>query len=146
MGIDLFREYFSPSGYHPCSHLFQFVGYMALVIFVHVYPFSPVSFRKSFAYTGRLVEKSYCPLIFPEGRRTKTGEMERFMEGIGHLALGIRAPVIPLRLRGTFDILPPDASFPKRGEASVHIGKPYLVKGGDPETVTDELKRIIEKL
>lgn len=146
MGIDPFREYFSPSGYHPYSHLFQFVGYMALVIFAHVYPFSPVSFRKSFAYTGRLVEKSYCPLIFPEGRRTKTGEMERFMEGIGHLALGIRAPVIPLRLRGTFDILPPDASFPKRGEASVHIGKPYLVKGGDPETVTDELKRIIEKL
>ena len=119
---------------------------MALAIFVHVYPFSPASFRRSFAYTGKLTENNYCPLIFPEGHRTKTGEINLFKEGIGHLALGIRVPIVPVRLRGTFELMPTASSFPKRGDVSVHIGKPYLASGGEPKTVARKLKETIGKL
>ena len=143
---DFFREYFLPSGNHPFLHLLHFVGYMALVTFSHVYPFSPDSFRRSFAYTGELIEKNYCPLIFPEGHRTETGEIIPFKDGIGHLALGIRVPVVPIRLRGTFEILPPGASFPKRGEVSVHIGKPHMFSSGEPKVIAGKLKEIVEKL
>ena len=146
IGIDAFREYFLPGGNHPFMHLFQFWVYMALAIFVHVYPFSPTTFRRSFAYTGELIEKNHCPLIFPEGHRTETGETEPFKDGIGHLALNINVPIVPVRLRGTFKLLPPHASFPKRGDVSVHIGKPYLAGGAEPKTVALKLKKMIEKL
>jgi long-chain acyl-CoA synthetase len=146
MGIDVFEEYFLPSGNHPFLRLLHFVGYMALVIFSHVYPFSPASFRRSFAYTGELIQNNYCPLIFPEGQRTKTGRMGSFKEGIGYLAHGIRVPVVPIRLRGTFELMPPASSFPKRGDVSVHIGKPCSVSGGEPKTIARKLKETIEKL
>jgi len=146
MGIDFFRKHFLPDEKHPFMRLFHFWGYMALIIFAHVYPFSPASFRRSFAYTGELIERNYCPLIFPEGHRTRTGEMGPFREGIGHLALGVRVPVVPICLRGTFKLLPYASSFPKRGDVSVHIGKPYSVNGGEPKTVARKLKETIEKL
>jgi len=82
-------------------------------------------------------------MIFPEGQRTRTGKMGPFSEGIGHLALGIGAPV-PVRLRSAFELLPPDASFPKRGDVSAHIGKPYFANGENPQKAAGKLKRIIE--
>lgn len=146
MGVDFFREHFLPDEKHPFMRLFHFWGYMALTIFAHVYPFSPASFRRSFTHTGALIEKNYCPLIFPEGHRTRTGKMGPFKEGIGHLALGIRVPVVPIRLRGTFKLLPYGSSFPKRGDVSVHIGKPYLAGGDEPKTIARKLQEMIEKL
>ncbi|MDO9527901.1 MAG: lysophospholipid acyltransferase family protein [Syntrophales bacterium] len=95
---------------------------------------------------GWVTFKSCGPMIFPEGHRTRTGKIGPFKEGIGHLALGIRVPIVPVRLRGTFELLPPNASFPKRGGVSVHIDKPYFAKGGNPQTAVDKLKRIIENL
>ncbi|MBW2648950.1 MAG: 1-acyl-sn-glycerol-3-phosphate acyltransferase, partial [Deltaproteobacteria bacterium] len=146
MGIDVFREYFLSDNNHPFMRLLHFWGYMALAIFVHVYPFSPASFRRSFAYTGELIENNYCPLIFPEGHRTRPGKMGSFKEGIGHLALGIRVPVVPIRLRGTFELMPPASSFPKRGDVSVHIGKPYSVSADEPKMVASKLQEMIERL
>ena len=143
---DFFREYFLPSGDRPLMRLLHFCGYMALVIFFHVYPFSPATFRRSFSYTGELIEKNYCPLIFPEGHRTETGEIIPFKDGIGHLALGIGVPVVPVRLKGTFGILPPGASFPKRGDVSVHIGKPYMFSNGEPKAIARKLNKIVQKL
>jgi long-chain acyl-CoA synthetase len=165
MRIDIFKEYFLPSGNHPFMRLLHFWGYIALAIFFHVYPFSPASFRQSFAYTGELIEKKYCPLIFPEGHRTKTGEIENFREGIGReghrtktgeienfregigrLALSIRVPVVPIRLRGTFKLLPYSSSIPKSGDVSVHIGKPCLNSGDDAKMFAKKLKEMVEKL
>ena len=146
MTIDPFREYFFPTGLHPFLRFFQFAGYIILVVFFHTYPFSAAAFRRSFSYTGELIEKNYCPLVFPEGERTYTGEIEPFKEGIGHLALGIRVPIIPLRLKGTFRVLPRYTFVPKRGDVSVHIGKPYLFKGGEPKSVANKLRKIIEEL
>ena len=85
-------------------------------------------------------------MIFPEGHRTETGEIIPFKDGIGHLALGIGVPVVPVRLKGTFGILPPGASFPKRGDVYVHIGKPYMVSGGEPKAIARKLKKIVQEL
>jgi len=69
-----------------------------------------------------------------------------FNEGIGHLAIGIGAPIVPIRLSGAFELLPPDASYPKRGDVSAHIGsKPYFAKGAPPR-IADKLKSIIKYL
>jgi 1-acyl-sn-glycerol-3-phosphate acyltransferase len=73
-------------------------------------------------------------MIFPEGHRTRTGKMGPFNEWIGHLAIDIGAPIVLVRLSGAFELLPPYASYPKRGDVSAHIGsKPYFAKGAPPK-------------
>ncbi len=43
-------------------------------------------YRESFRYAGELADRGYSVVIFPEGRRTQTGEMSLFRSGIGLLA------------------------------------------------------------
>ncbi|MEJ2656002.1 MAG: 1-acyl-sn-glycerol-3-phosphate acyltransferase, partial [Desulfobacterales bacterium] len=146
MKIDYFREYFMPDKENSFLRILQFLGYIALATFLHVYPFSSVSFRHSLDYTGELIEKKFCPLIFPEGQRTRSGKILPFKKGIGHLAIDTNVPIVPLNLKGTFQILPPGAASPKPGYVSVHIGKAHLFSYGEPEAVTEKLKEAVENL
>jgi 1-acyl-sn-glycerol-3-phosphate acyltransferase len=45
-------------------------------------------------------------IMFPEGTRTRTGEMRPFKTGAFELALELGIPVLPLAIHGTFDALP----------------------------------------
>jgi 1-acyl-sn-glycerol-3-phosphate acyltransferase len=45
-------------------------------------------------------------LIFPEGTRTKTGELQAFKDGAFRLATEMKCPVIPVAVHGTGDSLP----------------------------------------
>jgi 1-acyl-sn-glycerol-3-phosphate acyltransferase len=72
----------------------------------------------------RLLNGRAVYLLFPEGTRTRTGEMARFKPGIGRLAAGTAVPVVPVYLRGTFEALPPHRSIPRPEKISVTIAQP----------------------
>ena len=64
-------------------------------------------------------------VIFPEGTRTKTGEMGRFKQGAFKIAMDMGLPVVPLSLGGFFKAMPSGQAFANpRARASLHIGKP----------------------
>jgi 1-acyl-sn-glycerol-3-phosphate acyltransferase len=64
-------------------------------------------------------------VIFPEGTRTKTGEMGRFKQGAFKIAMDLNLPVVPLSLKGFFQTMPPASASVKLGsKVSMHIGKP----------------------
>jgi 1-acyl-sn-glycerol-3-phosphate acyltransferase len=51
--------------------------------------------------------KSGLPLfIFPEGGRTKDGEMRPFMRGPAYISIRARVPLVPMALIGTYELLP----------------------------------------
>src|ERR1700761_6810902 len=53
------------------------------------------------------VLKSGMPLfIFPEGGRTKDGQMQPFMKGPAYIAIRGRVPLIPMALIRTYELLP----------------------------------------
>src|SRR6201996_5308463 len=53
------------------------------------------------------VLKDGMPLfIFPEGGRTKDGQMQPFMKGPAYIAIRGRVPLIPMALIGTYELLP----------------------------------------
>jgi len=57
-------------------------------------------------------------VLFPEGTRSKTGEMSRFKPGIGMLAINSRVPVVPVHLGGVSRSIISylvDKDFVKRG-------------------------------
>lgn len=64
-------------------------------------------------------------VIFPEGTRTKTGEMGRFKQGAFKIAMDMGLPVVPLSLGGFFKAMPSGQAFANpRARVSLHIGRP----------------------
>jgi len=76
----------------------------------------------------RVLERGELFGIFPEGTRSRDGVLHRGHTGPARLAFRTGAPIIPVGLRGTRDIQPPDAVFPRLfTSCSVHFGQPLDV-------------------
>lgn len=64
-------------------------------------------------------------VIFPEGTRTKTGEMGRFKQGAFKIAMDLNLPVVPISLTGFFDAMPPKQFYVSpHSKVTLHIGQP----------------------
>lgn len=68
-------------------------------------------------------------VIFPEGTRTRTGEMGRFKRGAFAIATELELPVLPISLTGCFDIMPKGRFYAKPGHIHMHIGEPVNIAG-----------------
>lgn len=62
--------------------------------------------------------------IFPEGTRSPDGKLYKFRTGVARLALRSGAPVVPVGLVGTRDVLPPDSRRWHRRPVEIHFGTP----------------------
>jgi len=83
---------------------------------------------------ARLLGEPCAYIIFPEGTRSRTGEMARFRKGIGMLVAGADVPVIPCHLAGTYQALPPHQLLPVPRRITLTAG-PQLHFGGVPNAV-----------
>lgn len=90
---------------------------------------SKTSARDLAGLRARLHEDRAVLILFPEGTRTRTGEMGRFKPGIGALVAGTAAPVVPCYLRGAFEAWPPGRALPRPGRLHLTIGKPLEFSG-----------------
>ena len=65
-------------------------------------------------------------VIFPEGTRTKTGRVGDFKRGAFLLAGEFRLPVVPISIKGAYDIMPKDSYFPRAGKIILTIHEPIF--------------------
>jgi 1-acyl-sn-glycerol-3-phosphate acyltransferase len=71
------------------------------------------------------VLKDGMPLfIFPEGGRTKDGQMQVFMKGPAYIAIRGRVPLVPMALIGTYELLPIHTHHFRPRPIKLVIGKP----------------------
>ncbi len=63
-------------------------------------------------------------LLFPEGTRTHDGNLRPARSGIGLTVIKSGAPVVPIRLHGTYDAWGRNQRFPGRGRFRVVVGQP----------------------
>lgn len=104
-------------------------------------------FRQSFAYAGEAMDRGYSVLIFPEGTETKDGRMQSFRAGIGLLASELNVPVIPIMLRGLFELRKKRQFFVRPGVVSVTFGEPIIfAHGTTPAEITKMLERRLSLL
>jgi 1-acyl-sn-glycerol-3-phosphate acyltransferase len=64
----------------------------------------------------------------PEGTRSKTGELLPFKVGVGVLAVETGVPIIPVFIKGTFEVIRPGSVFPRPHEIEVTFGKPITME------------------
>jgi 1-acyl-sn-glycerol-3-phosphate acyltransferase len=104
--------------------------------------------KKSIDRAARLMrEKGYSFLIFPEGTRSRDGEIQAFRRGGFFLALESQASVVPISIRGTYELMPKGTLFAKRGKVGVHFHTPVPVQGYDTtnmQVLMDRVKGVIE--
>ena len=63
--------------------------------------------------------------IYPEGTRSPDGRLYRGKSGVARMALEAQAPIVPISVEGTTDVMPLDAKMPRlRGKIRVRFGKP----------------------
>ena len=61
-------------------------------------------------------------VIFPEGERSPNGMIQKAKTGVARVALTARVPVVPVGVKGSYDILPKGALLPKLKRADITIG------------------------
>ena len=100
---------------------------------------------------ARLTSSSCIFILFPEGTRTRDGEMATFKPGIGRLIAATTLPVVPCYLHGTFRALPAVRSFPRPSKVSLTIGQPLQFNNATNdragwETIARALEEAVRKL
>ena len=104
-------------------------------------------FRQSFAYAGEAVDRGWSILIFPEGTETKDGQIQSFKSGIGLLASELNVPVIPIRLRGLFELKQRRQFFVRPGTVSVTFGDPIqFSREANAVKITKQLELTLREL
>jgi 1-acyl-sn-glycerol-3-phosphate acyltransferase len=76
------------------------------------------------ALRNRLIETPSIYLLFPEGTRSRDGQLMEFKPGIGMLLAATEVPVIPCYLDGTFTACPAGTHVPRPRRIQLTIGQP----------------------
>ena len=90
-------------------------------------------------------EKKHNLVIFPEGHRSRDGELGRFYSGAFKIATELNVPIIPVFIVGTHEMLPPDRWWFKPAKIRVKVLDAVYPEGLSGETGHIELRKIVKK-
>lgn len=95
----------------------------------------------------RVVRGGGAVLIFPEGTRSPNGQLQPAQPGIGMIAAKTGAPVVPVRIFGSYRAMQRGRAWPAPSQISVAIGVPIpTLNAGDKReylVISREIMRAI---
>jgi len=113
---------------------------------------SPRRARRSVERAVRVLRSRGNSLaVFPEGTRTRTGELGRFKLGVFSIAVDAGVPIVPVAIRESREILPRGSYLINPSRVTVRIGEPISTagftrnsKGALAEVVRDHIAVLLE--
>jgi long-chain acyl-CoA synthetase len=79
-------------------------------------------------------------VIFPEGTRTRSGRLGDFKKTFAIIAAELGIPVVPVAIRGAWDLLPAHHFIPRRGTVRVDFLPPVIPAGADSQALCVETR------
>ena len=108
--------------------------------------------KQSAGHLDGLLDQGWNLLVYPEGTRSRSGGTGRLRRGAAVLAARHHVLIIPIRVTGTRDAMPPGRFWPsrirngngdKRHRVSISFGDP-IAPSEDVSAVTETVKRHFE--
>ncbi len=92
-------------------------------------------------------KKKISVLVFPEGTRSETGEVQSFKRGAFYLAAHSGYPIVPITINGTKKIMPKGSFRLKSGTIYLHFDKPiptdHISSKQDELALMEKVREII---
>jgi long-chain acyl-CoA synthetase len=148
MAKEFFKAHFYPEQFSRSAYLKNSANYYLASLFFNAFPLPQreIGTRQTLRYIGDLIGAGFSILIYPEGKRTQEGEINRFQPGAAMIAARLDVPVIPVRLEGLDRILHQSWKFPRRGRATITFGAPISLKGQDYAALAAQLEKAVVML
>jgi long-chain acyl-CoA synthetase len=136
---------------NPENGRFMLLGpfvYLSITALFNVFPLPRQrEFQRSFAHAGQAMDRGFSVLVFPEGTRSKAGELARFRPGIGLLVKQCATAVLPVALRGLGELKTGQRNWFRSGKIEICVGEPVRFAATETEAaIADRLHREVEKL
>lgn len=96
---------------------------------------------EAYREAAEVMRSGMSAIVFVEGTRSRDGRLKEFKKGAFVLAIAAGAPVIPVRLDGTYEMLPSGSLAFRPGKTRVRIGEPQLTTGLSYEDRDDLMAR-----
>ena len=95
----------------PCAYLarhtlFKVPGLGLLIHWLNAFPIDRDAGKDGLTAVLKLLEQGHRVLMFPEGTRSETGEMQPFKAGVALIAKKAHCPIIPVGVAGTYGAWP----------------------------------------
>ena len=84
-------------------------------------------------------------VIFPEGTRTRNGQVGEFKKTFAILSRELNVPVVPVVISGAFEALPRGSSWPRRRPVGIRYLAPILPGGEDYDVLSRKVEDVIRK-
>ncbi len=97
---------------------------------------------KSLKMAAKNIQEGTSVLIYPEGTRSKDGNIRPFKKGGFVLAVESGAPIVPVIIHGTWPIMPKDKIIIKPGNVIIEIKEPVETKNYTRKTKDDLLEKV----
>jgi long-chain acyl-CoA synthetase len=148
MAKEFFKAHFYPAQYSRREYVQNSANYYLASLFFNAFPLPQreVGTRQTLRYIGELIGRGYSILIYPEGRRTDSGEIGRFQPGAAMIAARLEVPIVPVRLDGLDRILHHSWKFPQRGQARVTFGPPISLTGHEYAEMAARIEAAVKNL
>jgi long-chain acyl-CoA synthetase len=148
MAKEMFAAHFFPEQHQRGAWFRKSLEYYLAVLFFNAFPLPQreAGARQTLRYIGELLGEKTSVLIFPEGHRSETGEIDTFRPGIGMIASRLDATVVPVRIVGLDKVLPVGSHMARPGRVRVIFGAPMRLTGEDYEALAKRVEDAVRGL
>ena len=89
----------------------------------------PARALEAYHQAAAVIGSGVSAVVFPEGTRSRTGELLPFKNAPFGLAIAAQVPVVPLYVRNTFEIMPKGGLFLRPRPIRIEVGEPIPTAG-----------------
>jgi 1-acyl-sn-glycerol-3-phosphate acyltransferase len=118
-------------------------------LFFNAFPIDRTGTAQKQGVSKKLLNRGVPLLVFPEGTRSKTGEMAQFKAGAAALSLSCDVPLVPVAIVGASAAMPRGRNWPIPGRPPVAVifGEPMIgLPGETPDQFSERIATEVRRL
>jgi 1-acyl-sn-glycerol-3-phosphate acyltransferase len=115
-------------------------------LFFNAFPVDRTGLRGKRGMATSLLDDGVPLLLFPEGTRSRTGEMANFKPGAAALCISRDVPCVPVGILGASTAMPYGKNWPDRGRPPVYVAFGEPMRNDDGETAAAFSERIAKEV